>query len=100
MNVVGGGHRACEYHATLMSGRRQWLKLSRYSPQTAPTDEAVNLTSEKHDPCARTVTYKRRKQEHLAEGAGVEPAKYPPKVKLKIYSHNSRVLEKGRLCVP
>ena len=23
----------------------------------APTDEAVNLTSEKHDPCARKVTY-------------------------------------------
>ena len=63
-------------------------------------DEAVNLTSEKHDPCARTVTYKRRKQEHLTEGAGVEPAKYPPKVKLEIYSHNSRALENGRLCVP
>ena len=63
-------------------------------------DEAINLTNEKHDPCARTVTYKRRKQEHLAEGAGVEPAKYPLKVKLEIYSHNSRVLEKGRLCVP
>ena len=63
-------------------------------------DEAVNLTSEKHDPYARTVTYKRRKQEHLVEGAGVEPAKYLPKVKLDIYSHNSRVLEKGLLCVP
>ena len=84
-----------------MSGKRQWLKLSRKNfPQMAPTDEAVNLTSEKHDPCARTVTYKRRKQEHLAEGAGVELAKYPPKVKLEIYSHNSRVLKKGRLCVP
>ena len=72
----------------------------KMSPQTAQTDEAVNLTSEKHDPCARTVTYKRRKQEHLVEGTGVELAKYPPKVKLEIYSHNSRVLEKGRLCVP
>ena len=84
-----------------MSGKRQWLKLSQKNfPQMAPTDEAVNLTREKHDPCARTVTYKRRKQEHLAEGAGVELAKYPPKVKLEIYSHNSKVLEKGRLCVP
>ena len=60
----------------------------KMSPQKAQTDEAVNLTSEKHDPCARcarTVTYKRRKQEHLAEGAGVEPAKYPPKVKSEIF---------------
>ena len=69
-------------------------------PKNICIDEAVNLTSEKHDPYARTVTYKRRKQEHLAEGAGVEPAKYPLKVKLEIYSHNSRVLERGRLCVP
>ena len=87
MNVVGDGHRACEYHATLMSGRRQWLKLSRFFPQTTPTDEAVNLTSEKHDPCAQTShLHKRRKQKYLAEGTGVEPAKYPPKVKLEIFS--------------
>ena len=70
-------------------------------PQTAPTDEAVNLTSEKHDLCAqRSHLHKRRKQEYLTEGTGVEPAKYPPKVKLEIYSHNSRVLEKGQLGVP
>ena len=50
-------------------------------------DEAVNLTSEKHDPCAQTShLHKRRKQEYLAEGTGVEPAKYPPKVKLEIFS--------------
>ena len=87
MNVVGGGHRAYEYHATLMSGRRQWLKLVMSFPQTAPTDGAVNLTSEKHDPCAQTShLHKRRKQEYLVEGTGVEPAKYPPKVKLEIFS--------------
>ena len=46
-------------------------------------DEAVNLTSEKHDLCAQiSHLHKRRKQKYLAEGTGVEPAKYPPKVKL------------------
>ena len=29
---------------------------------------------------------KRRKQKNLAEGTGVVPTKYPPKVKLKIFS--------------
>ena len=49
-------------------------------------DEAVNLTSEKHDPCAQTShLHKRRKQEYLAEGTSVEPVKYPPKVKLEIF---------------
>ena len=33
------------------------------------------------------VTYtKEEKKEHLAEDIGVEPAKYPPKVKLEIFS--------------
>ena len=50
-------------------------------------DEAVNLTSEKHDPCAQiSHLHKRRKQKYLTEGTGVEPAKYPPKVKLEIFS--------------
>ena len=52
-----------------------------------PTDEAVNLTSEKHDPYTQTShLHKRRKQEYLAESTGVELAKYPPKVKLEIFS--------------
>ena len=60
---------------------------SHRSPQTAPTDDAVNLTSEKHDPYAQiSHLHKRRKQEYLAEGTGVELAKYPPKVKLEIFS--------------
>ena len=50
-------------------------------------DEVVNLTNEKHDPSNKTShLHKRRKQEYLAEGTGVEPAKYPPKVKLEIFS--------------
>ena len=32
--------------------------------------------------------HKRRKQEHLAEGTGVESAKYPSKVKLEIYTNS------------
>ena len=87
MNVIGGGHRACEYHATLVSGKRQvWLNSYRF-PQTAPTDDAVNLTSELHNPNAQVNhLHKRRKQKDLAEGTGMVPAKYPPKVKLEIFS--------------
>ena len=77
----------CEYHATLVSGKRQvWLN-SYHFPQTAPTDDAVNLTSEKHDPNAQmNHLHKRRKQKDLAKGTGVVPAKYPPKVKLEVFS--------------
>ena len=50
-------------------------------------DEAVKFTSEMHDPCARTVTYKREENKNtFTEGAGVEPAKHPPKVKLEVFS--------------
>ena len=53
----------------------------------APTDDAVNLTSEKHDPYAQiSHLHKRRKQKDLAEGTSVVPAKYPQKVKLEIFS--------------
>ena len=42
------------------------------------SDEAVNLTSEKHDPNAQmNHLHKRRKQKDLAEDTGVVPAKYP-----------------------
>ena len=51
------------------------------------SDDAVNLTNEKHDPYAQiSHLHKRRKQKDLAEGTGVVPAKYPPKVKLEIFS--------------
>ena len=87
MNVIGGGHQACEYHATLVSRKQQvWLNSYRF-PQTAPTDDAVNLTSELHNPNAQVNhLHKRRKQKDLAEGTGVVPAKYLPKVKLEIFS--------------
>ena len=51
------------------------------------SDDAVNLTSEKHDPYAQIIhLHKRRKQKDLAEGTGVVPAKYPPNVKSEIFS--------------
>ena len=87
MNIVGGGHRACEYHATLVSGKQQGKPNSQSSPQTVPTDDAVNLTSEKHNPNAQmNHLHKRRKQKDLTDGIGVMPAKYPPNVKLEIFS--------------
>ena len=50
-------------------------------------DDAVNLTSEKHNPYAQiSHLHKRRKQKDLAEGTGMVPAKHPPKVKLEIFS--------------
>ena len=51
------------------------------------SDDAVNLTSEKHNPNARmNHLHKRRKLKDLAEGTDVVPAKYPPKVKLEVFS--------------
>ena len=78
----------CEYHATLVSGKRQGKPNSQSSPQTAPTDDAVNLTSEKHDPNAQMndLHKKEENKKDLAEGTGVVPAKYPPNVKLEIFS--------------
>ena len=49
-------------------------------------DDAIKLTSEMHDPCARSRhLQKRTKQEHLTEGTGVELAKHPPKAKSEIF---------------
>ena len=60
---------------------------SHRSPQTALTDDAVNLTSEKHDPNAQmNHLQKEENKKDLVEGTGVVPAKYPPKVKLEIFS--------------
>ena len=87
LDVVGGGHRACEYHATLVFGRRQvWLKQSPF-PQTAPTNDAVNLTSEQHGSNAQmNHLQKEENKKDLVEGVGVVPAKFSLKVKLEIFS--------------
>ena len=50
-------------------------------------DEAVNLTSELHDPNARVNHLcKKEERKDLAESTSVVLAKYPPKVKLEIFS--------------
>ena len=50
------------------------------------SDDAEKFTSEMHDPCARSrCLQKRITQKHLTESTGVEPAKYPPKVKSEIF---------------
>ena len=67
-------------------GNKSGLNSHRF-PQTAPTDDAVNLTNEKHDPNAQmNHLQKEENKKDLAEGTGVVPAKYPPKVKLEIFS--------------
>ena len=65
------------------------LELPLYYPtsQLILSDDAINLTNEKHDPNAQmSHLHKRRKQKDFAEGTGVVPAKYPLKVKLEIFS--------------
>ena len=86
LTVVGGGHRANEYHATLVSEKRLvWLN-NHHFPQTTPTDETVNLTSELHDSNAQVNHLRKKKKEKdLAESIGVVSAEYPPKVKLELF---------------
>ena len=49
-------------------------------------DDVEKFTSEMHDPCARSrCLQKRTTQKHLTKDTGVEPAKYPPKVKSEIF---------------
>ena len=70
-----------------MSEKQQGKPNSQSSPQTASTDDVVNLTSEKHDPYAQiSHLLKKRKQKDLAEGIGVVLAKHPSKIKLEIFS--------------
>ena len=50
-------------------------------------DEAVNLTSELHNPNAQVNHLrKKEKEKDLAESTSVVPAEYPPKVKLELFS--------------
>ena len=62
LNVVGSSHQASEYHATFVS-EKQLAWLNSRSPQTTSTDDAVNLTSELHDPNARINHLRKRKKE-------------------------------------
>ena len=70
-----------------MSRKRQGKPNSQSSPQMAPTDNAVNVTNEEHDPNAQmNHLQKEENKNDLVEGTNVVSAKYPPKVKLEIFS--------------
>ena len=49
-------------------------------------DDVVKITSEPHNPRALEARPAQQKREDLTESTGVVPAKYPPKVKLEIFS--------------
>ena len=57
------------------------------STQEKESDDAINLTNELHDSNAR-MNHLRKKKERkdLTESTDVVPAKYPPKVKLELFS--------------
>jgi len=87
LNVIGGGrHWTSKNHATLSPGSVCYgLYVSRWFPQTAPTDDVVNITSELHDFCT-LITTCTEKREDLTKSIGVVPAEYPSKVKLELFS--------------
>ena len=49
-------------------------------------DDAVNITSELHDPNAQKSLLRNKKEKYLTESTDVVPAEYPPKVKLELFS--------------
>ena len=67
---------------------------------TKATNDAVKFTSEMHDPCARTVTYKREENKNTLQKAPVWSRPNTLRKLSQKYSYNSRVLERGQLCVP
>ena len=58
----------------------------RVSPQTAPTDDAEDITNKLHGPCALLLTPAQREKRIFAECTGVVPVKYPPKIKSELFS--------------
>ena len=63
-------------------------------------DDAVKFTSEMHDPCAQTVTYKREENTNTLQKAPVWSQPNTLRRLSQKSSYNSRVLERGQLCVP
>ena len=49
-------------------------------------DDAVNITSELHDPNARKSHLRNKKKKDLTESTSVVSTEYPPKVKLELFS--------------
>ena len=60
-----------------------WLQFFA-SPQTAPTDDAVISPVSLHDP--RSLHNLQEDKSNLAVGTGVVSTKYPPMVKLELFS--------------
>ena len=58
------------------------------------SDDAVKFTSEMHDLCARTVTYKREENKNTLRKAPVWSRPNTLRRLSQKYSHNSRVLER------
>ena len=52
----------------------------------APTNDAINITNELHDPNAWKSHLCKKKRKDLTESIGVVPDEYPPKVKLELFS--------------
>ena len=63
-------------------------------------DDAVKFTSEMHNPCALPVTYKREENKNTLQKAPVWSRPNTLRRLSQKYFHNSRVLERGQLCVP
>ena len=68
--------------------------------ETLGFDDAVKFTSEMHDPCDQIVTYKREENKNPLQKAPVWSRPNTLRRLSQKYSHNSRVLERGQLCVP
>ena len=67
---------------------------------TMDGDDAVKFTSEMHDPCAQTVTYKREENTNTLQKAPVWSRPNTLRRLSQKSSYNSRVLKRGQLCVP
>ena len=61
-------------------------KIWDFNPCRFAFDDAENTTSKSHGPWALLMTPAQRKERIFAECTGVVPAKYPPKIKLELFS--------------
>ena len=104
LNVIGGHHRASKYNATLGSGSVcMAFRLLRIA-QNEFSHKRRQLMMPKKLPVSHTIlthlkqhlhNKKRRPRREHQCGAGQIPSEGQVRT-----SHNSRVLEKGKLCVP
>ena len=83
-----------------LPGIKKKMKKSNRFWTTMVFDDAVKFTSEMHDPCAQTVTYKREENTNTLRKAPVWSQPNTLRKLSQKSSYNSRVLERGQLCVP